>query len=325
LARQVQDGGVGEEGQRMPDLLPVFMPLVALIALGYVVGRCYKIDLKSVGTLLIFAVTPLVAFGSTAQLSFRRAYILLPFLSFALSCLTGLASKGMGRLFLRDKKLGAFLPEATGTCNSGYMGLPIVMAVFSPDLVGVYFLVMLGMLFFENSVGYYFIARGNISSREALNRVLRLPVLYAIVGGLVFSAWQVRLDPVFVKLWDASKGAYVYFGMMLVGLALSSYKKLELHGDLFALTVLGRYVFWTVLAFALIMIDHLVWRLFDVTIYRMFLLLGALPVAANLTAIAAQCDFKPQVAAPLVVLTVGVSFALLPIFLPFLVTFQPPF
>lgn len=306
----------------MPELIPVVVPLIALVALGYAAGRMYKIDLRSIGTLLIFIVLPIIAFGATAQLPFHKEYVLLPAISFFVASLTGLSSKRMGSIFLRQKGLGAFLPEATGTCNSGYMGVPLVMAVFQPDLFGVYFLIMLGLQLFETSLGYYFIARAQVSARDAFYQVLRLPTLYAIIGGLIFSALQVGLDPVFLKIFDAAKGTYVFCGMMLVGLALSSYKKLELHGDLFALTVLGRYGFWTVLASLFIWADHTFLHLFNIDVYRMFLLLGVLPVAANLTAIAAQCDYKPQAAAPLVVMTVIISLLLLPFVLPLIINFQ---
>ncbi|MFA5041571.1 MAG: hypothetical protein WC464_08070 [Bdellovibrionales bacterium] len=307
----------------MPDLFPVLIPLVTLIGLGYLVGRVCKIDLQSVGALLIFVVGPIVSFGATAQLNFRKEYLLLPVFAFLVASLTGLASKGAGVLFLRQKNLGALLPEATGTCNWGFLGLPLVMALFPPEAVGAYFLITLGIQFFDSSFGYYYIARGNVSTREAVLKVLCLPTPYAIVGGLVFSIFHIELHPIFTYMYDASKGAYTLFGMMLVGLALSSYKKLEFHKDLFALTVLGRYGFWTALALLFIWTDHTFLHLFDIDIYRQFLLLGVLPVAAVLTAIAAQCDFKPQVAAPLVVMTVVLSLIIFPFVLPVIMAFQP--
>ena len=126
------------------SLETTLVPLTLLILLGWLVGRIQNIDLKSISTMLIYAISPVVAFGSTAQLAFHGTFILLPFITYILAAICGLTSFALGRRLLKHKDMGYLLPQAAGSGNNGYFGLPLAMAIFPPEQVGVYFLIMLG-------------------------------------------------------------------------------------------------------------------------------------------------------------------------------------
>lgn len=303
------------------NLETTLLPLSLLILLGWVLGRWQNVDLKSVATILVYGIAPIVAFGSTAQLSFHGSLVLLPAMTFALASANGLACFALGRRLLRKKDLAYLLPVATGSGNNGYFGLPLAMAIFAPDQVGVYFLITLGVTLFEATLGYYFVGRGHLTVQQALKRVRGMPVTYAIAAGLVFSALHFTLDPGVLKLWDIARGCYVGFGMMIIGFALAMHKRLSWDADLIALTLLGKYVFWALLGFGFIWVDMHLLHLFDGAIHAMVLILALTPVAANTAAFAAQHDFRPQAAATIVFLTTIISFAALPAVLPLVEAF----
>ncbi len=311
-------------GQRMPasfNLETTLLPLTLLIALGWVLGRAQNIDLKSVSTLLIFAITPVVAIGSTAQMSFHGSYVLLPFISFVMASISGLTSFALGRKLLRHKDMGYLLPQATGSGNNGYFGLPLAMAILPAEQVGVYFLIMLGTTLFEVTLGYYFVGRGHLTVKHALKRAAMMPSIYAIMGGLVLSSQHVTLDPGLLKLWDAARGCYVCLGMMIIGIALAKHKKLAWEMDFIALTMFGKYVMWAVLVAAFAWADIHVFKIYAAPIYTMIAILAITPAAANTAAFAAQHDFKPQLAATVVFVTTIISFAFLPLVLPLIFSF----
>jgi predicted permease len=303
------------------SLETTLVPLTLLILLGWIVGRVQDIDLKSVSTMLIYAISPVVAFGSTAQLNFHGNYVLLPFITFILASFCGLTSFALGRRLLKHKDMGYLLPQATGSGNNGYFGLPLAMAILSADQVGVYFLIMLGTSIFEATLGYYFVGRGHLTVRHALKRVVRMPVTYAIAGGLALSARHVTLDPGLLKLWEAARGSYVCIGMMIIGIALAKHKKLAWEIDFIALAMFGKYILWAVAVAAFAWTDIHVLKIYDAPIYTMIAILAITPVAANTAAFAAQHDFKPQLAATIVFITTIISFAFLPVVLPLIFTF----
>jgi predicted permease len=292
------------------------VPLTLLILLGWLVGKAQDIDLKSVSTPLIYAFSPVVAFGSTAQLSFHGTLMLLPFLTYAMAAFTGLSSFALGQKLLRDKDMCFLLPQATGSGNNGYYGLPLAMALFPPEQVGIYFLIMLGTTLYESTVGYYFVGRGHLTVKHAMQRVVKMPVIYAIAAGLLFSAFHVPLDAGVLKLWEVARGCYVGIGMMIIGLALSKHKKLAWEWDFIALAMFGKNLLWAAVAAAFIILDSCVLKLFDTTIHTMIAILAITPVGANTAAFAAQHNFKTQIAATVVFVTTTISFAALPVVLP---------
>lgn len=303
------------------SLETTLVPLTLLILLGWVVGRVQDIDLKSVSTMLIYAISPVVAFGSTAQLNFHGNYVLLPFITFALASFCGLTSFALGRRFLKHKDMGYLLPQATGSGNNGYFGLPLAMAILPADQVGVYFLIMLGTSIFEATLGYYFVGRGHLTVRHALKRAMGMPVTYAIAAGLALSARHVTLDPGMLKLWEAARGSYVCIGMMIIGIALAKHKKLAWEMDFIALAMFGKYILWTVAVAAFAWADIHVLKIYEAPVYTMIAILAITPVAANTAAFAAQHDFKPQLAATIVFITTIISFVSLPVVLPLIFTF----
>jgi predicted permease len=304
------------------NLETTLVPLTLLIMLGWCIGKAQDIDLKSIATILVFTITPMVALGSTAQLQFHGSYVLLPFISGVMATFSGMTSFGLGRLLLKHKDDGYLLPQATGSGNNGYYGLPLAMALFPPDQVGVYFLIMLGTTLFEVTLGYYFVGRGHLTVADAFRRVVKMPSIYAITLGLILSAQHVTLDPGLLKLWDAARGAYVVFGMMIIGIALAKHKKLAWHWDFIALSALGKYILWAVAVISFAWLDGHVLHIFSGPIYTMMAILAITPCAANTAAFAAQHDFKSQLAATVVFFTTIVSFAGLPLALPLIFTFS---
>jgi predicted permease len=303
------------------NLETTLLPLSLLILLGWIVGRTQDIDLKSVATILVYGISPVVAFGSTAQISFHGIFVLLPVITFILAAGNGLFIHALGRKILKKKDMGFLLPIATGSGNNGYFGLPLAMAVFAPDQVGIYFLIMLGTTLFETTIGYYYVARGHLSVKQALRRAAGMPVTYAIILGLIFSALHMELNPGVTKLWEIARGCYVSVGMMIIGIALGKYRKLSWDTDFIALVMSGKYMLWLLLASTFIVLDTTFLHLYDSPIHAMILILAITPVAANVAAFAAQHDFKPQLAATIVFLTTIVSFAALPFTLPAIFAF----
>ena len=295
-------------------LLQTFAPLTFLIALGYAIGRWQTIDLKSVAVLAIYAITPIVAFGSAARLEFSFSLILLPVCTFIIASIIGLLSFAAGKNLKND---GArfLLPVACGSGNTGYFGLPVAMALFGTEAAGLYFLANLGVVIFETSLGYYFIARGSVAKSIALKRVLQLPVLYALLAGLVWAALHLHLPDPAVKLWEFSKGAYIVIGMMIAGIALSQAPKLSLDPRLLSVALAGKFLLWPAAALLFAWADP---GLFTPQIHSLLIVMSLTPIPANLPAYAAANDGPVAQAAMLVLISTALAIVVLPFLMPVL-------
>ncbi|MGE4313740.1 MAG: AEC family transporter [Pseudobdellovibrionaceae bacterium] len=304
----------------MPDLISAFIPLGCLIVLGFVLGRFATLDLKSVAALAIFGFTPIVGFGAAAQLEFTPQLLLLPAMTFICASFVGVAAFVAGRLFLKDETQAYLLPIACGSGNTGYFGLPVALALFGEKIAGLYLLMNLGVTVFETTLGYFFMARGAMTGGEAVKRVLKLPLLYALLLGLVVAASGLILPAPLIKLWELSKGAYVCIGMMIIGIALSPKKSIAFRPRLFTLGLTGKFLLWPALAIGLSLLDAQYLQLFGSDVHNCLVLLSIAPMAANLAAYAAHNDLRVDLAATLILLTTGIAVIGLPFLVPLFVT-----
>jgi hypothetical protein len=234
--------------------------------------------------------------------------------TFALATIVGLASYGLGKFFVRDSST-TLLPVACGSGNTGYFGLPVAMALFGEDVAGLYFLANLGVVVFETSVGYYFVARGNLSRGLALKRVLKLPILYALAAGLGYAALNISLPGPAVQLWDITKNAYIVIGMMIAGLALAKATSLKIKPGLLTTALAGKFLFWPLAAIFFSMAGK---GLFPAETHSLILVMSLTPIAANLPAYAAANNGPVAEAALLVFICTLIALIGMPFLAPLL-------
>ena len=281
-------------------LLQNLFPLYILIALGFVAGKWFNVDRRTLANLCIYIFVPVVSFGFIAQLDFRPAYVSLPILMYCLQAAIAGLFLYTGRITYKDNRAN-LLAMCTSMGNTGYFGLPLVMLLFSgPDgtqWVGLYMFMLVGFVVFEATIGYYIAARGAFSVRDSLIMLAKFPVIYAVIAGLIANLMQVDLPDQFLTYWEYFKGAYVIAGMMIIGAALSCVKRLIFPPRFLSLAFFGKFILWPILIYGFITLDRMVLKMFTPDVYKLGLIIAIVPPAANITAFAAQMNMKPEKAA----------------------------
>ena len=307
----------------MPDLIGAFIPLGSLIALGFVMGRFIKMDLKTLSSLAIYGFVPIVGAGAAAQMKVSGLVLLLPILTFGLSAIVGLSAYYFARQVVQDKSLANLLPEGVGSGNTGYFGFPVALALFGTEVAGLYMVANLGVIIYDTTVGYYFLARGGhgVTPRRAILSVLKLPLLYSLIAGLIWASLKFPIPESALKLWDTVKGGYVCTGMMIIGVALAQQKRFELSPILLGISVAAKFLVWPLVAIAVIVIDKTTLHLFNPTVYSILILISVAPMPANVAAYAAQHGGHVDQAASLVLITTIMAVLGLPFVLPLLLGF----
>lgn len=283
------------------------IPLYALIALGYVSGRYFDVDRASLGSLGIYILMPIVAFGFVAKLDFQPRYIALPFIVYALFSTIALTAFWLARKIYPDNRANlAAMCASAG--NTGYFGLPLVLLLFDTKWVALYIFAMMGATIFEATVMFYIANRGKFDARQSLIKLLKFPTIYTIILALVWNAADWPLGKQFDTYWDYVKGAYIVIGMMIIGVSLSKAKKLVVAPRFIAFVFAGRFVVWPLAALALVTLDRMVFGVFDLQVHKLLLVMSIVPPGANPAAFAAQLDMRPEKAATTILL--GTVFAL---------------
>jgi malonate transporter and related proteins len=281
----------------LQSILDTALPFFALIFCGYGAGRLKLLDetaAAGVNTFVFYFALPALLFGlmssspigEVVDVPFIGAYVTASLVLFALSALVGLWLFEIGRAEAAVQGLAAVL------ANTGYMGIPLVSAVFGreaavPIVVGLtldgVLMIPLGIMIIESSKGR---AEGLVhTALTTFSALARNPLILSIFAGLAVSI--AGLSPPtplanFLDLLGDTAGPCALFalGATLAGRTVSggtaevsymTFMKLVVHPAALFLT--------TTLLFS---VDPL-WA-------TAALLGAALPIAANVFIVARQYD-----------------------------------
>lgn len=284
------------------------------MALGYVVGRVFKIDSKSVATLAVFVFSPVVFMLSIQKLDFYAGAIGIPVLIAFMCTLLSLVVLTITKTFLNGKTpyLSALM---SGTSNWGYFGIPIAFVLFEPEVTAIYILIGFGTHLFENSFGIYYASRGDHSPLESIKNIFKFPVIYAIIIGFILSYLQYEPPYLGENFFDYMKGAYVVLGMMLVGLGLADMDRFSVDIKFVSTVFSVRFLIWPCLALLLIWLDSNILNMLGENFYGPILLFSAMPMGANNIAFAAKFNMNPGKASVAALATTFFAMLYVPFFL----------
>jgi malate permease and related proteins len=205
-------------------LLAKITPLYVIVLMGYIAGKRLKVEKDSIASILIYFVAPVVVFNGVASAPSDARYLSLPVITFAVACSMSIFFYLVSKQFFSgsERNLIGFM---SGTGNTGYFGLPVVLALFGSEYQNTAILATLGYVLFENTLGYYYIARHRLSGSEAVKKVLKLPAIYAYMLGLIVNIIGYNPSSTVKDSVGYFRGAYVVLGMMIIGVGLSAVTK----------------------------------------------------------------------------------------------------
>lgn len=272
------------------------IPLLFLVLAGIFARRRLGLDRESIAKLVIYLIAPLVMFTNVSQLDLKAEFIVVPFGFLILSCLVCFLFLKITRPFFKDP-LPNLIAFSSGNANTGYFGLPVAIAIFGSEVTGLYLLFILGFLLFENTYGFYVLARGNFTAREAFQRLLRLPAVYAFAGAVLVNVLGLKMTPALLDFSASFRGAYTVLGMMIVGMGVAEVKSWKVDWKFIGTLFFSKFVVYPILAAAFIALDQSTLHVFDQRSHQMMLLIACCPLAANTVAFSVMLKTEPEKAA----------------------------
>lgn len=302
-------------------LLLKLIPLYILLFIGLIGSKRLHIKKESISSLLIYIIAPAVIFQNAASQDLRPALMLLPFLFFAMNAVVALftlsinssARKGDGRAHL------AAFASAAG--NTGYLGLPLILTFFGESMVVIAVMAILGTVLFECSIGFYMLSRGCYTPKQGLMKVIKLPTIYAFLLGWTVNYLGYKLHPndTIYTFLTHFRGAYSILGMMVIGMALSDFKRSHLDMSLTIYSLLGKYLLLPLIIWVFILIDSGHYHILSAAEHKTLLIIGLCPTAANTVVFATQLKNHPGLAATTVLISTILSIVIIPLALQLIV------
>ena len=293
-------------------LLGKILPLYFSIILGLFSTLFLNCDKNTIAKILLFILAPLIVFNATISVKLDSTVLFLPIFFFLVS--SGLA---FILLFIFKKiysdNNANLLAFSTSTGNTGNIGIPLAILFLEPHLVDVFIFTVLASILYQNSVGYYITAKGHLTAKESINKVLKLPVLYAFILGIIFNISGFGIPDIFLNYADYLKGAYAILGMMLLGMGMEkirSNNSFDLKFISYAIII--KFLLWPMIVLTFIFIDKNYIHFLNDGFYMIMFLFSIVPLAGNTVTVATILNVKPEKMSLAVFITTMISFLYIP-------------
>jgi predicted permease len=255
------------------------VPLYLLVAIGFALGRTLDVNAREIGKLALFVLSPAVVFKGFYNARLDAAMAILPLAVCALACLAAwLALPLAARLWSDGRERIAAFSAATG--NTGFFGIPACLALIGPESLPYVVLVSFGATAYENSVGFFVVARSESGFAGALMRVLKYPGLHACWLGAALNLGGVGLPAFVPQTVDLLAGGFSAVGMMIVGLGLAGIRRFRLDLGFIGFVFAWKFAVWPALALAFIVLDRSWLHAFPPVAHQVLLVESLVPMAA---------------------------------------------
>lgn len=275
-------------------LLGKIFPLYFSIILGALSTSILNCDKNTVAKILLFVLAPLIVFNATLSVKLDSSVLFLPTFFFCFSSILAFTLLFIFKRVWSDNTAN-LLAFSTSTGNTGNIGIPLAILFLEPNLVDVFIFTVLASILYQNSVGYYITAKGDFSASQSIKKVLKLPVIYAFILGIVLNILGFKLPEMFVGYAGYLKGAYAILGMMLLGMGMekiSSNNSFDMKFISFAMLI--KFVLWPVAILVFIFVDKNYMHFLNDGFYMIMFLFSIVPLAGNTVTVATLLNVKPE-------------------------------
>lgn len=200
----------------------VISPIFIVIGIAVYVGRRFNPDRKGLSTLLIYIFLPALAFRGMATTQAEIGEI--GQIAVVVTGVTlGMIAVGLviSRVMRFDQRLESAFVLSIMTMNAANYGIPLNTFAFGEAGGERAILYWLMASILANTLGVFFASRGTGNVRDAIANVVRVPIVYALVLGLIVNFGNIEIPLPLFRAIDILADAAIPGMMVLLGLSLA--------------------------------------------------------------------------------------------------------
>lgn len=294
------------------QLLSKIFPMYLFILIGFVAGRTKKVSSEGLATLLIYFIVPLVILLGVISTPLNLSRILLPLFVASFCTLVAFLFRFLNKKRFSQSRFGIW-SYAVGSGNSGYFGIPLTYFLLGSDFVGITLLIALGFIIYENTFGFYFVARAHHTVEESFKKVLGLPSIWAFIIAIILQKSGFTLSSTWADVYHNFRGAYTVLGMIMLGLGVSQLRTFKVDYKILAQVFGFKFLIWPLFMFGFLYLDKSYLHFFDGVTAKVLFLISLVPLPANSVAFATSLKTEPEETAWIVLLSTIFALFFIPI------------
>ena len=298
------------------DLLLIVLPAFLIFGAGFIGQKLLKLDIKSISTMSLYLMLPFLTFDTFYSNELNVEY----FYMFLFTCLLALIMMTLTVLFgffiKADKTQMSAMLLGTIFPNSGNYGAPVAMFAFGAMGFQYAVIFMVIHAFLMNTIGIFIASYGSektTSIKDSLMSVIKMPVLYGFLFGVLFQLLHIELPSTIQDGISLVGSASIPTVMLILGMQLA-----EIKPQKFELKYVNTVTIFRMLISPLLAVVLVNFMPVNDMIKNVYILLAAMPVAANTTLLAVQFNVKPDLTSFTTLVTTLLSLVTIPLTLLFI-------
>ena len=203
-------------------MLNVIAPIMLVMSIGFLIGKKFKPDPRSISVFLIYLFTPALVFRGVYQAELSGALAGVG----AVALLSALSMAVIGFIVARvmgySTRAESSLILTVTLVNAANYGISLNTFAYGDagGSIAIFYYVVSATI--GNVFGVFFASRGTIPARDAFANVFKVPILYAAILGLLLNYYQIELPLVLKRsIIDIAAPASIPLMLGLLGLQLS--------------------------------------------------------------------------------------------------------
>jgi malate permease and related proteins len=295
------------------EFIVVLVPVFCIFALGFIGQKVIGFDPKALSTMALYLMSPVLAFRTFYENELNMDYLYLAV--YGLGICFGLISIVYAIAYFKkySKSETSSLILSSVFMNNGNYGTPVALFAFGAVGFDIAVIFMVIQQLIMSTIGIYYAAKGSDDHdgiRAALMAVVRMPVVYGAILGIVFQLTRIDISEIFYESINLVADAAIPTIMIILGMQLAkiSLKKLEIEKVSYSLIIKLAISPLLAVVFAMILPVSEIVR-------NVMILMAAMPSAANTTMFALQFNTKPDFVSSVTLISTLSSIVTLPIVL----------
>jgi predicted permease len=278
-------------------LLNNIIPLSIMIALGVILYRAFKLDIRTLSKLNFYLFSPVLVFKMLYESSLSLQLIMQTLLFFALHfAAMFLLVELVMRVRGYQNSMITAMRNSVIFYNSANYALPLNQLVFVGDAftLSIQIIIMMMQSLLPNTYGVYSVNAHKNDLRKTLRTIMSLPVIYMIPLAFLMRWLHVPIPaPVYTPI-NYIASAFVCIALLTLGVQLGSMKWKLMFSDVMLSNVL-RLLIGPAVGFAI------VWLLgIHGTMAQALVLASAVPTSLSSALLAVEYDNEPEFASQVV-------------------------
>lgn len=293
------------------EFLNVLLPIFGIFVLGFIGQKKFHLDIKSISTMTVYLMSPVLVFRTFSQSTFHMDHIYLAIYAFLLCIGIILVVYVLAFFKKYETTETCSLVLASAFMNSGNYGTPVVMLLFGAAGLELAIILLVIQQMVMATIGVYYAAKGSSKGsgfKTAIQAVVRMPMLYAAIIGVLFQWLHIPLSESVFAAVNLVADAAIPTIMITLGMQLANISIKKLEKQMLTWSLVFKLALSPFIAFIITLLLPV-----DEMVKQIMIILAAMPTAANTTMLALLYNTKPDFVSSATLMSTVLSLVTLPI------------